>query len=474
MNGSDRTRPANNRVIQEEPEYSDPDSYHEVPTRNNKPGLDQKKQPNADMAGASRLIGNTMDSLLKEDDQRRKEAANRDAFGRLIGAGMPGMANQDGMGKLIGAGVPSMLNQDNMGKMIGSGMPGMLNQNGMGKLVGAGMPGMLNQDNMGKMIGSGMPGMLNQNGMGKLIGAGMPGMLNQDGMGKLIGGGLNGMLNMDNFGNLIGSALDGGLASDNVESKLDQERKMELAKSLESNDQVLAKLKAMIQQDENKEVGLRDKLSGLKCISTDVKNDVEVARKELKDKEARNSLMNKELDIMKKDLSELNKQIDEIKRNNLQRVDANKVLRNERNMHRDQLRKTEVELQTFKSSYDSLMKRWQDEINGHARSSATDFERRPASYVVPGGVYSRLIHEQGQLSRDGLSTPFDGQVSYSVSSDTYVPGRITTSRPTDFKSYFPAYQLDGPGLTPALPSSSPSYGEGSSYASKYLAKITHY
>ena len=154
------------------------------------------------------------------------------------------------------------------------------------------------------------------------------------------------------------------------------------------------------------------------------------------------------------------------------------MLRNERNTHKDQLRKTEVELQTYKSSYESLMKRWQDEINGHARSSATDFDRRPASYVVPGGVYSRLVHEPGHFSRDGYSTPLDVQASYSGYSDSYVPERTTTTRPADYtatlKSYFPAYQLDGPLAAPGLPSSAQSYGDGSSYAARYLTKIGHY
>ena len=98
--------------------------------------------------------------------------------------------------------------------------------------------------------------------------------------------------------------------------------------------------------------------------------------------------------------------------------------------------------------------------------------------MVPGGVYSRLIREPGQLSRDGYGTPQEGQVSYSGSSDVYVPGRITTTRPADYgetlKSYFPAYQLDGPTLTPGQTSTPVSIGDGNSYASKYLTKIGHY
>jgi len=395
------------------------------------------KKPATNLAQSSQRMSPA--TKPKPDDDFRKGVdkimndVNRDRFGRTIGDALPGMLATDDVAHLIGKGADgvigermaldalkggldgvvaeraaagligntmgSMINQDNMGKLVGNAMPSMLNQDAFANLIGRATPSMINQNSMAQLIGSGMNSMINQNNFGKLIGSAIPGIMNQDAMGKTIGAAMPNLLNQDNFAKLLGSAV-GGLTNPENEAALANKQKAELEGEIKKKEQTLKMVRDLVNEEELKEHQLRDKLNGLRTLAADIRAETDKIRQQADIKKEENDTIHNEIKHIKREMHDVQKELDELKKSEETRTNAHKELRKERQAHRQELQNLESQIQTYKSGYNALMRRWNEEVNGaptsldnevHPELLRNNFIGKPPSPTVDVPFHSTLL-----------------------------------------------------------------------------------
>ena len=174
------------------------------------------------------------------------------------------------------------------------------------------------------------------------------------------------------------------------------------------------------------------------------------------------------------DLNEIEKEIQDIKKGEDQRLDAHKELRKERNNHKEQLSKLEVEIQVYKSGYQSLMKKWEDEINGVQEPDKIIYGR--SSIQAYPFTNNYLQTEPSRFSASSSTRyPQVNQISVSRAVPQSNPaGGYTVYQPLDLQSSIrPITYQNSVNYTPSSNQIGNEYARdfaGSSYASRYLSK----
>ena len=207
----------------------------------------------------------------------------------------------------------------------------------------------------------------------------------------VIGGSLSTMLNQGAFADLLSKGLGGGLLNKDNQDAYSMSEKQKLEQELKNVTSQLESMKSVINDEEQRYLTLKDKLHSMRTLGNELETDIENIRQEKEEEDQATKDLEKEIADLEKDLQSLDKDYREIEKNDEHRLDVHKEVRKERMKHKEVLQKLELEIEEYKSSYDSLMKKWQTELNG---------EPAVASAPVVGNYF-------GSSLRNRLANPFE-------------------------------------------------------------------
>jgi hypothetical protein len=425
--------------------------------------MEKKKAEDSRVNRAKKIVDDTgFDNYVSKNTTKDgKGPQSRDPtyddskrFGEVIGKGKDTMISNDAYARLIANGVPGMLNQDKFGKLIGGTMPSIMNERNMASLIGSSKDSMINQYDFGRLIGQSKNSMLNQDGFGKTIGLGLPSLLAQDDIATLIGGSKDAMINENDFAKLLGSAMKGMTTEEN-ERIIAEKQNQELRDEIKKRDDALEILNHKLQEVVLEENQIKDKLHNIRVHRADVKTSVEKLRQENEEKKDELSCLKEEVKSLEKGIADLNKELMDIEKTEKDRLNVHKELKSERDSHKEALQKLEIEIQSCKSSYEGLMRKWQEEIEATAKTATEQHAPPTVTYHTIGQPQSSSLNPSYKSSTSFTSVPLQNNF-LRASNQVELGGSV-------WRAEEPRY------ITTTQTGNGYNEFSGSKYAAKYLA-----
>lgn len=201
------------------------------------------------------------------------------------------------------------------------------------------------------------------------------------------------------------------------------------------NQRLLSEIKMQIMGESDKENHLTSKRAGLRNITQVIKSDIDQLMKKNANKTNDKNAAQKEVDSLEKDLKELEREIEAEKERAQHDGGEGLALRKQRQIQKEVLQRYEIEIKKYKQGYESLLKKWNDEISGQDSANTGGLRgyrqrdtspkgrdlspgfKRDTGYIRPeSSVFS---YQPGEY-RDSTSTLVRGVRDY-VTPSSYLP-----------------------------------------------------
>lgn len=236
-------------------------------------------------------------------------------------------------------------------------------------------------------------------------------------------------LNAQGFGSLLGSALMPMTSRENVQ-RLDDQRMTELTNMLTGNERQLLSLRTQIMQQEEQDHVIKSRLTGLRNLNTFIRTDIDRLTSSIGQVQAEKQVLGEDIGGLERDLADIEAELEQIKEANANNLNGNGDLRLQRGKFKDTLQRMDIEIEKYKTSYQSLKKRWDDDLRDEEVTSMTN---RPtlSNWTDQRDVSPNVFDRYSVSADDRSSSNMLDETAYSVPS-TYVQRYLSK----DFKRHY--------------------------------------
>ena len=142
------------------------------------------------------------------------------------------------------------------------------------------------------------------------------------------------------------------------------------------------------------------KLSGMKNLNNVIRADITDIKEALDEKEQEKSVLNAEITTLESELEALEREIQQTQDEVDRQIDPHIELRTEKAKYRQELQMLDVEIQRYKIGYDSLKKKWDEELKGKETSLHSEFFNRKPSNQDHSDIFNRSSEIIGRPNMD--------------------------------------------------------------------------
>jgi len=278
------------------------------------------------------------------------------------------------------------------------------------------------------------------------------------------------------IGNLFGGGILDKMVSEDNRQQLDADRMKKLELLLIRDENQLEKLKIDNEVLKETEHTFKGRLTGMKNLNHIIRADVASISEVIESKEQEKSLLKKDIDMLEQELVDIEREITQTQATVDAQQDPYLDLRHQKAKYRKELQLLDIDIQKFKTGYESLKRRWDDELKGlNTRSDPQGYPQN-ADVTANHSIYSDadFIKRKLDFARDNLDASFSRILDRNDRSVSPVHNSLNAK---DNFSNFDGYQQDPlKNLSDyrhlSYQSASPenSFRQSTSYAERYLSK----
>lgn len=151
------------------------------------------------------------------------------------------------------------------------------------------------------------------------------------------------------------------------------------------NQRLLSEIRVQIMSESDKENHLSSKRAGLRNITQVIKSDIDGLMKKNANKTNDKNAAQKEVDTLERELKELEREVEAERERGQHDGGEGLALRKQRQIQKEVLQKYEIEIKKYKQGYESLLKKWNDEISGvesNGNGGLRNYRQRDSSPIT--------------------------------------------------------------------------------------------
>ena len=160
---------------------------------------------------------------------------------------------------------------------------------------------------------------------------------------------------------LLGSALNPVSPRDNI-ARFDEQKMNDLNNMLKNNEHQLSRTKAQIVEQAEQEHIAKSRLSGLRNLNAFIRADIDKLTSSISQAQSEKQVVATDIAGLERDLADIEAELDQLNGENSNSVNSNADIRQQRNKYRETLSRMDVEIERYRTGYDSLKKRWDEEL----------------------------------------------------------------------------------------------------------------
>ena len=278
------------------------------------------------------------------------------------------------------------------------------------------------------------------------------------------------------IGGLFGAGILDKMVSEDNRQQLDSDRMNKLQLLLIRDENQLEKLKVDNESLRESEHQFKGRLTGMKNLNHLIRADVATISEVIESKDQEKTLLKKDIEMLEQELASIEREIAQTQSIVDSQQDPYLDLRLQKAKYRKELQLLDIDIHRFKSGYDSLKRRWDDELKGLHRRSDLENSPHQSGPTNNHSLYSEADFSRRKLdyTRDNLNDSFSRILERNERSVSPAHSSLHVKRSNSpFEAYQPDslnYLSDYRPLSHQPASADDSYRQSTSYADRYLSK----